>query len=75
MRSFAILLKSIAPIFVLVGVLHRVLGLGADALLGANVPDPVISDPALDSQNRFYGVAFTCMECCFFCAQPISKGT
>ncbi|MCB0125506.1 MAG: DUF4345 domain-containing protein, partial [Caldilineaceae bacterium] len=39
--------------------LHLVLGLGADVLLGAKLPAQVLADPALDSQNRFYGVAFT----------------
>jgi hypothetical protein len=32
---------------------------GADVLLGAKIPDAAISDPTLDSQNRFYGVSFT----------------
>ena len=52
-------LKITAPVFVLVGCLHLVLGLNADLLLGANIGADVISDPVLDSQNRFYGVAFT----------------
>jgi len=59
MRAFAILLRVIAPVFVLVGALHLLLGLGADALLGARVPSEVLADPGLDSQNRFYGTSFT----------------
>src|SRR5262249_18294672 len=35
------------------------LGLNADVLLGARIPAGVIDDPSLDSQNRFYGAAFT----------------
>jgi Domain of unknown function (DUF4345) len=58
MRAFAIFLKVLAPVFVLVGVLHLLLGLGADALLGAKVPPEALTDPGLDSQNRFYGTAF-----------------
>ncbi len=45
--------------FFIVGALHLTLGLNADALLGAKVPVEALTDPALDSQNRFYGVAFT----------------
>jgi hypothetical protein len=59
MRALAIFLRVIAPVFVLVGVLHVLLGLGADAALGAKVPPEALTDPGLDSQNRFYGAAFT----------------
>jgi hypothetical protein len=52
-------LKIIAPVFLCVGGLHLWLGLQADVLLGARLPVEVVSDPALDSQNRFYGVAFS----------------
>jgi hypothetical protein len=58
MHTLALFLRVIAPIFVLVGALHLVLGLGADALLGAKVPPDALADPGLDSQNRFYGTAF-----------------
>lgn len=59
MRTLAITLRWIAPIFFIVGALHLTLGLGAEVLLGANVPREALADPGLDSQNRFYGVAFT----------------
>ena len=59
MRPLAIVLKLVAPLLLIVGALHLVLGLRADALLGARISAEVIADPALDSQNRFYGVAFT----------------
>ena len=51
-------LRVAAVVFVLVGLLHLSLGLGADILLGANVPPEVVHDPVLDSQNRFYGTVF-----------------
>ncbi len=54
-----LVLKIVAPVFLLVGGLHLVLGLEADVLLGANLSADVLSDPVLDSQNRFYGVAFS----------------
>ncbi len=59
MNGLRPLLKLIAPVFVVVGALHLTLGLGADAMLGARVPDAALGDAGLDSQNRFYGVAFT----------------
>jgi hypothetical protein len=51
-------LKVAAPVFVAVGALHLALGVGADVLLGAKLPAEALGDPALDSQNRFYGIAF-----------------
>jgi hypothetical protein len=59
MRNLSLFLKVVAPVFLIVGALHLVLGLNADVLLGAKVPTEALRDPALDSQNRFYGVAFT----------------
>jgi hypothetical protein len=59
MSRLPIVLRLAAPVFVLVGALHLFLGAGADVLLGAHLPIEALSDPALDSQNRFYGVAFT----------------
>jgi hypothetical protein len=59
MRLLALILKISAPVFLLVGFMHLTLGLRADVLLGATVPIEAISDAALDSQNRFYGVAFS----------------
>jgi hypothetical protein len=57
-RSFVIVLRLLGLAFFAVPAVHLTLGLGADVLLGAMVPDSVLTDPALDSQNRFYGVAF-----------------
>jgi hypothetical protein len=53
------LLKALAPICVIAGALHALLGLNADVLLGAHLAPELIANPSLDSQNRFYGVAFT----------------
>jgi Domain of unknown function (DUF4345) len=55
---FALVLKFLAPVFFLVGALHLALGAGADVLLGAKLSAETLLDPALDSQNRFYGVSF-----------------
>ena len=59
MNNYAFVLKLLAPVFLLVGAMHLVLGLGADAMLGAIVPVEAMIDPTLDSQNRFYGISFT----------------
>jgi hypothetical protein len=74
MRTLRITLKCLAPALVLVGMLHLILGLGADAMLGAKITSDVMSDPALDSQNRFYGVSFTIYGVlCYLCATDIPK--
>lgn len=57
-RALALLLKLLAPVFVVVSALHLALGVGADVLLGAKIPAETLNDAALNSQNRFYGVAF-----------------
>ena len=59
MHALALVLKLAAPIFFIVGALHLSLGMGADVLLGAKLSAEAVADPALDSQNRFYGVSFT----------------
>jgi hypothetical protein len=74
MHALAIVLRLVAPIFFLVGALHLALGLGADGLLGAKVSAEAMADPALDSQNRFYGIAFTLYGVLFFlCSTDIPK--
>lgn len=82
MRSFVLVLKALSPVFLLVGAMHLVLGLGAEALLGARVPPEALSEPTLDSQNRFYGVAFVVYGMLLYlCATdlaryaPILRGT
>ncbi|MGB5324598.1 MAG: DUF4345 domain-containing protein [Pseudomonadales bacterium] len=59
MKYFLLTLKFASPIFFAVGALHLIYGVGADVMLGANLPPEAIQDPVLDSQNRFYGIAFT----------------
>ncbi|MFK7915601.1 MAG: DUF4345 domain-containing protein [Pseudomonadales bacterium] len=57
--AFVLVLKLMGYAFIVVGALHVVLGLQADQLLGANISAQSRADPGLDSQNRFYGAAFT----------------
>ena len=59
MPPIAIFLRAAAFVFFLVAALHLVLGLKSDVLLGALVPESVLHDPVLDSQNRFYGTSFS----------------
>jgi hypothetical protein len=74
MNKLALLLKLVSPVFFAVGALHLTLGLGAEALLGAQVSAQALADPGLDSQNRFYGVAFTLYGVLLLvCAQDIPK--
>jgi len=68
------LLKVAAPVFVLVGVTHLAMGVGADVLLGARLPAEALVDPALNSQNRFYGVAFSLYGVLLYlCATDLPK--
>jgi Domain of unknown function (DUF4345) len=72
--SLAAFLKLIAPIFALVGAVHLTLGVGADVLLGAKLPAEALTDAALDSQNRFYGIAFTLYGVLLFlCATDLRR--
>lgn len=59
MHQLAWFLRIASPVFFLVGALHLTLGVGADVLLGARLPDAALADATLDSQNRFYGITFT----------------
>ena len=59
MRALTITLKVASFIFIMVAALHLVFGLGADAMLGAVVSPETLMEPSLNSQNRFYGVAFS----------------
>ncbi|MBK8258195.1 MAG: DUF4345 domain-containing protein [Polyangiaceae bacterium] len=58
MRLYSTVLKLSSLIFIAVAAVHLLLGLGADQMLGAVVPPGALTEPSLDSQNRFYGVAF-----------------
>ena len=59
-----LLLRSTAPVLVVIGALHLFLGLQASGGLGAQLP--AVIDPVLDSQDRFYGVAFTLYAAVFW---------
>ena len=72
MNSFALVLKVIAPVFVLVAAIHLVLGLSAEPLLGAELSESTLINAALDSQNRFYGVAFAIYGVLFYvCSRDV----
>lgn len=58
-KNLVIALIASGIFIIAAGTTHIVLGLDADVLLGANVSAQSIVDPGLDSQNRFYGAAFT----------------
>lgn len=58
MPSLPVLLKLLAPVFFVIAGMHLVFGLDAESMLGAQVSTETATDPTLNSQNRFYGVAF-----------------
>jgi hypothetical protein len=59
MPMLKIILKATGAAMVLAGLSHVLMGPSADVLLGAKLPANVVIEPSLDSQNRFYGTAFT----------------
>lgn len=59
MAGLEIALRVLAIAFIAVSLLHLVVGLRADAMLGTPVPSEIASEPSFDSQNRFYGVTFS----------------
>ncbi len=74
MKGLSLILKISAPIFLFIGILHLILGLNADVTLGASIPLSVLTDPVLDSQNRFFGVSFTIFGVLFYlCATDLDK--
>ena len=74
MRNLVRFLKIASPIFLVVGALHLFLGAGAEVMLGAKLSADSLADPVLDSQNRFYGVAFTLYGVLLYvCATDLTK--
>jgi len=59
MSTLRLVLRIAAAVFIVVAGLHLSFGLDADRMLGAVVPAATVAEPSLDSQNRFYGVAFS----------------
>ena len=66
MKHYILVLKLLSPAIFLVGLVHLVFGAGGELMLGANLSAAAIADPVLDSQNRFYGVAFTLYGALFY---------
>jgi hypothetical protein len=59
MRAFTLTLRLLAVAFIAAAGLHFVLGLHADAMLGVPVTADMAANASFDSQNRFYGIAFS----------------
>jgi len=52
------ILRTVGVLITLVAVLHLLLGPQAEVMLGSGISEISLADATLDSQNRFYGVAF-----------------
>jgi Domain of unknown function (DUF4345) len=62
------------PVLLLVAGLHLVLGVSGEVLLGSKLPAEVVSEPTLNSQNRFYGVSYALYGALLFlCATDIQR--
>ena len=53
-----VFLRIMALTIVLAGSSHLLLGVGAEALLGAKLSADTLAEPSLNSQNRFYGTSY-----------------
>ena len=74
MRALTTTLKLASSIFSMVAALHLIFGLGADAMLGASVSPETMTEPSLNSQNRFYGVSFSFYGVALYlCASDIER--
>lgn len=51
-------LRILAVTILLVGISHLVLGVEAEAVLGAKLSNEILADPSINSQNRFYGTSY-----------------
>ncbi len=58
MTTYQYILKILALGIFAVALIHILLGVSAEPLLGSGISEASQSDPSLDSQNRFYGAAF-----------------
>lgn len=69
-----LLLRLLAIGCIAAGLTHVFLGLGSDMMLGAHVSPETLKDASLDSQNRFYGAAFTLYGMLFWlCSNDVSR--
>lgn len=74
MLKLSTFLRPFAFVFFAVGLLHLVLGPGADVLLGADISANSQADAVVDSQNRFYGVSFMLYGALYqLCADDLRK--
>ena len=59
MKPLILTLRILAIAFIIVSGMHLVMGLYADATLGSPITAEMATNPSFDSQNRFYGIAFS----------------
>jgi Domain of unknown function (DUF4345) len=53
---------------------HLLLGLGAEAMLGARLSPETLTNPSLNSQNRFYGTSYMLYGILLWlCAQNLTR--
>ena len=56
---FPFTLRVMGIAIIAIALVHVVFGPGADVMLGSEISDKSLLDPTIDSQNRFYGAAFS----------------
>ena len=68
MTAYALTLRLLAVGVFGVSLVHIVFGVGSEPFLGSGVSAASQLDPNLDSQNRFYGAAFSLFGVVFWIA-------
>lgn len=56
--ALILILRVLAVSILVAGGTHLLLGVNAETLLGAKLPIDALTEPSLDSQNRFYGTSY-----------------
>lgn len=74
MKSYRLTLRILALGIFGVSLIHIFLGVSSEVLLGSGISHPSLLDPNLDSQNRFYGAAFSLYGAVFWlCSRDITQ--
>lgn len=68
MRNYEYALKILAILIFVISSIHIAFGVSSETFLGSSISQLSLSDPNLDSQNRFYGASFALFGAVFWLA-------
>jgi len=74
LNTYQVTLKVLSIAIVGISLIHITLGVSSETLLGSGISAASLTDPNLDSQNRFYGAAFALFAVVFwFCSTDLLR--